>query len=178
MFSSLPYTLNLELFMACCRHSVNTYWMNGQRNEWINIKSVREGFCVLFTNVTSVSRTPWDQSSNSGSCFEWMGVNGRADGFYILEFKLFSMLINSSACVHAKSLKSLPTLKIVTHQASLSMGILQARILEWVAMPSSRGSFQTQGLNPSLLHLVHWQADSLPLAPPGESQRVVVNYAK
>ena len=27
-------------------------------------------------------------------------------------------------------------------QAPLSMGILQARILEWVAMPSSRGSFQ------------------------------------
>ena len=28
----------------------------------------------------------------------------------------------------------------VALQASLSMGILQARILEWVAMPSSRGS--------------------------------------
>ena len=27
-------------------------------------------------------------------------------------------------------------------QAPLSMGILQARILEWVAMPSSRGSYQ------------------------------------
>ena len=30
----------------------------------------------------------------------------------------------------------------VAYQAPLSMGILQARILEWVAMPSSRGSFQ------------------------------------
>ena len=28
----------------------------------------------------------------------------------------------------------------VAHQAPLSMGILQAKILEWVAMPSSRGS--------------------------------------
>ena len=28
----------------------------------------------------------------------------------------------------------------VAHQAPLSMGILQARILEWVAMPSSGGS--------------------------------------
>ena len=28
----------------------------------------------------------------------------------------------------------------VAHQAPLSMGILQARILEWVAIPSSRGS--------------------------------------
>ena len=36
-------------------------------------------------------------------------------------------------------------------------GILQARILEWVAISFSRES--TQGLNPCLLHLLHWQAD-------------------
>ena len=30
----------------------------------------------------------------------------------------------------------------VAHQAHLPMGILQARILEWVAMPSSKGSSQ------------------------------------
>ena len=39
-------------------------------------------------------------------------------------------------------------------------GILQARILEWVAIPFSRGSSMTQGSNPSLLHckwiLYHW----------------------
>ena len=29
-------------------------------------------------------------------------------------------------------------------------GILQARIVEWVAMPSSRGIFPTQGSNPGL----------------------------
>ena len=29
------------------------------------------------------------------------------------------------------------------HQAPLSMGVLQARVLEWVAMPSSRGSSQS-----------------------------------
>ena len=45
-------------------------------------------------------------------------------------------------------------------------GILQARILEWVAMPFSRGmNLLTQGLNLSLLH---WQVVSLPLAPPGK----------
>ena len=31
-------------------------------------------------------------------------------------------------------------------------GILQARILEWVAFPFSKGIFLTQGLNPGLLH--------------------------
>ena len=30
----------------------------------------------------------------------------------------------------------------VALQAALSLGILQARTLEWVAMPSSKGSFQ------------------------------------
>ena len=40
----------------------------------------------------------------------------------------------------------------VAHQAPLSVGILQARILEWVAMPFSRGTFLTQGSNLGLLH--------------------------
>ena len=42
------------------------------------------------------------------------------------------------------------TLWIVAHQALLSMGILQARILEWFPMPSS--IFPTQALNPGLPH--------------------------
>ena len=33
----------------------------------------------------------------------------------------------------------------VAHQARLSMGILQARIVEWVVMPSSRESSQPGG---------------------------------
>ena len=44
--------------------------------------------------------------------------------------------------MHAKSLQSdSATLWTVASQAPLSMGILQARILEWVAVPSSKGSF-------------------------------------
>ena len=34
-----------------------------------------------------------------------------------------------------------------------------------------QGIFLTQGLNPPLLHLLHWQADSLPLEPPGKPQK-------
>ena len=45
-------------------------------------------------------------------------------------------------CVHAKLLQLCLTLWTVAHQAPLSMGISQARILEWVAMPSSRVSSQ------------------------------------
>ena len=43
-------------------------------------------------------------------------------------------------------------------------GILQTRILKWVAISFSRGSSLTQGSNPSLLH---WQADSLPVSLQG-----------
>ena len=46
--------------------------------------------------------------------------------------------------------------------------ILQARILEWVAMPSSRGSSLSKGSNWPLLCLLHWQVGSLPKAPPGK----------
>ena len=41
-------------------------------------------------------------------------------------------------------------------------GILQARILEWIAISFS---ILTRGWNQCLLCLLHWQADSLPLAP-------------
>ena len=41
-------------------------------------------------------------------------------------------------------------------------------------MPSSRGIFLIQGSNPHLLHLLHWQAESLPLAPPGKLHKVMV----
>ena len=40
------------------------------------------------------------------------------------------------------------TLSTVACQAPLSMGILQARILEWVSHTLLQGIFQTQGSNP------------------------------
>ena len=45
--------------------------------------------------------------------------------------------------------------------------ILQARILEWIAIPFSRGIFLTQGSNPCLLNLLYWQVNSLPLCCTG-----------
>ena len=45
-------------------------------------------------------------------------------------------------------------------------GILWSRILEWVAIPSSRGSSQLRD-GAHVLYLLHCQASSLPLAPPG-----------
>ena len=46
-------------------------------------------------------------------------------------------------------------------------GTFQARILELVSRFLLQQFFLTQGSNPRLLCLLHWQADSLPLAPRG-----------
>ena len=51
--------------------------------------------------------------------------------------------------------------------------LLQARILEWVATPFSRVSSLLRGLDRCLLHCLHWQVCSLPLAPPGKLQLIV-----
>ena len=42
------------------------------------------------------------------------------------------------------------------------LGISQARILEWVAISSCRGSSQLRDRTRSLLHFMHWQRDCLP----------------
>ena len=55
------------------------------------------------------------------------------------------------------------TLWTVARQAPLSMGILQAKILEWIAMPFLLGIFPTQGSNLSLLHVLHCRQILYPL---------------
>ena len=55
-------------------------------------------------------------------------------------------------------------------------GIFQARILEWVAIPSSRGSSQLRDWTLYLLCLLQWQADSLPTAPPGKPGNKIKTY--
>ena len=69
-----------------------------------------------------------------------------------------------AVCVQAQSLQSCLTLcdpMDCSPPSSSVHGILQARILEWVAVPSS-GDLP----NPASLMLLHWQAESLPLVTP------------
>ena len=60
------------------------------------------------------------------------------------------------------------TLWTVARQAPLSMGILQARILEWVVISYSRGFSKPRDQSHTSTCLLHWQAGSLPLASPGK----------
>ena len=58
---------------------------------------------------------------------------------FILSVSLVQLAI-LLCCVLIHSVESVSVaLWAVAHQAPLSVGILQAKILEWVAMPSSRG---------------------------------------
>ena len=59
------------------------------------------------------------------------------------EFSIKKLSVLFYVCLKGKSLSCVrlfATPWTVAHQASLSIGILQARIVEWVAMPFSRGS--------------------------------------
>ena len=67
--------------------------------------------------------------------------------------------------------QSCPTLcgpRDCSPSASSVHGIFQARILGRVCRFLLQGIFQTQGSNSHLLHILHWQASSLPLTPPGK----------
>ena len=72
--------------------------------------------------------------------------------------------------MRAKSLQSCPILcDPMDHSLTGSSvhRILQARIQEWVAMPSS-GDLPNPGTESVSLLSQHWQAGLLPLAPPGK----------
>ena len=82
-----------------------------------NQKKFEEGFCSYKTR----QKSKWERK-------EMRGKTGVEDCVCVL--------------CHSVMSDSLGPPWTVAHQAPLSMGILQARLLKWVVMPSSRGSSQ------------------------------------
>ena len=73
----------------------------------------------------------------------------------------------------AKPCPTVVTPWTVARQAPLSLGIFQARILEWVSHFLPWGIFLTQVLNPHFLYYRRspiFQVDSLPTESPGKPQ--------
>ena len=71
--------------------------------------------------------------------------------------------------MHAKLLQSCPTLcdpLDCSWPGFSDHGIFQARILEWVAISSSKASSQPRDWT-QVSGLLYWQVGSLPLTPPG-----------
>jgi len=96
--------------------------------------------------IHGLGRSPGEGNGNPGqySCLE--NPTGRGAGYNTWSCKESDMterLTQSYACMSAKSLQSCPNLCDPVDYClpgSIVHGILQARILEWVAMPFSRGS--------------------------------------
>ena len=80
------------------------------------------------------------------------------------------MMRLSQSCMSLQSLLTLCDRMGHSLPSSSVHGILQARILEASGPALLQGIFPTQGSNPGFLHLLHWQAGSLPLAYPSVSQ--------
>ena len=96
----------------------------------------------------------------------------------VLDFFFLFLLANYRAkllCMHAKLLSrvQLCTPMDRSPPGSAIYGILQTRILEWVAMISSRRSFQPR--DQTRICLLHWQAGTLSLAPPGKILLIAIN---
>ena len=65
----------------------------------------------------------------------------------------------------------------VACQAPLSMEFSTQEY--WYRLPfPTPGDLPNPGLNLCLLHLLHWQADSLPLAPPGKKYHRAITWPK
>ena len=84
-----------------------------------------------------------------------------------LRFLTHLVLFSVCTCVYAQSFQScliLVTLWTAAHEAPLSMGFSRQEYCSG-CHALLQGIFPTQGLNLHLLHLLYWQAGSLPPAP-------------
>ena len=87
-----------------------------------------------------------------------------------LRFLTHLVLFSVCTCVYAQSFQScliLVTLWTAAHEAPLSMGFSRQEYCSG-CHALLQGIFPTQGLNLHLLHLLYWQAGSLPLVPSGK----------
>ena len=110
----------------------------------------------------------WHQSWQTGGMLSELGVSETrlvlriGSGFFKVDlFPLWGML----SCFSPVWL--LVTLWTVACQASLSMRFFRQEYWSGLLCFPSRGILPTQGSNLSLSRLLHWQAGSFPLAPPG-----------
>ena len=134
-------TLKVNLYLSC--------FSNGN----IGVEKYRSIFiCSQWCNLRRI----WDLRVSCLLCSSEVYM-------FCTCFASFRTMISKSlkdtdiTIVHAKWLQSYPI--FCSLPGSSVHGILQARILEWVAMPNLR-------IKPTSSHLLYWQAGSLSLAPP------------
>ena len=124
---------------------------------------------VTYTRYLFIVSNPWKDSKVN------LLRGKKSHGFWLPKY------IPAVSCVLSRSVMSdLFDPMDCSLPGSSGHGILQARVLEWVAVPSSRGSSQPRDWTCVSLCCLHWQAGSLPLAPPGKPRayllRGIISY--
>jgi len=89
--------------------------------------------------------------------FTWILVSHFIEEIFF--WTIYACILNCLSCVQL----FVTIWTVCSPPGSSVHGIIQTRILEWAAMPSSWGSSWS---NPHLWWLLYWQAGSLPLVPP------------
>ena len=124
---------------------------------------ILEWVAISFSKASSQSRNQTQVSCIAGRLFtNWAMLPVHFSG----TSKILAVCCMLHHSVVSNSLR--PHGLYVTYQAPLSMMILQERILEWVAMPSSRGSSQPR--DRTQVPGMAFHANSLPSEPPGKSK--------
>ena len=159
----------LELWPSCQKHVKLTRSIKKQKT--IPSVLVRTYICKCFFSVRKIIKTlsPFKYVSQ---CL-WIGECNSLDvksSFRSRQTSEMSVLLVADLgrwmCSVAQSCPTLCDPKNCSPPGSSVHVISQARILEWAAFPSFRGSSRLRS-NLCLLYLLHWQVDSLPLCHQG-----------
>ena len=105
-------------------------------------------FIMKYPSLSVKKKTLLDNSIDSQAFFQNAGV------IYLVPFSSLLICLSLVMCCTylLRCVLLFVTTWTVAHQFILSMVILQARTLEWVAMSYSRGVISTQELNLGLPH--------------------------
>ena len=155
-----------------CRSTLltNDKWKNLKLLTHISISHSNRETAELNGPIAYLAPQPSTRSLRPLPCFLFPLTDPENLQLFLITF-CFSVLFTCyflkfclpKCCFCAQLLQLCPTLcgpMDYSPPGSSVHGILQARVLEWIAMPSSRGIFLTWGSNPSHLCLLY--ADSLP----------------
>ena len=144
--------------------------LTGDSSSWYLIEENNmSSFKVLAFVFVSRNNSPHVRKTTNFP--NWWLKNLGAMFIPLFEWKLnsewkVSPLLSLSCC--AQSWPTLCDLMDCSSPGSSVHGISQARTLEVVAHFLHQGIFLTQGSNPRLFCLLHWQVGSLPLVLPGK----------
>ena len=118
------------------------------------------GLCAL---IPPQPLRPTPHSAHSSGCIFTPGCNFLSICFLRWTIDFTRTETVSCVCIVAQLCLTLCDPKDCNPPGSSVYGIFQARILEWVAIPPP-GDLPHPGIEPASWHLLHWQADSLPLS--------------